>query len=286
MSFIETPRFPENISYGGIGGPGYSTSVVVVNSGHEQRNANWSQARARYNVAHAVRTQTQLDTLIAFFRAMRGKTHGFRYKDFSDYAATTSNGKIGDGVGTGYPTQQLRKQYDAGSLNERRDIRKPVVGTVSVYKNAVLQTVTTHYTLDTTTGIVTWVATSTKTITGITQANPGVVTATAHGFTNGQLVYISGVGGMTQVNNLVFTVAGATSNTFQLSGVNTTSYTAYTSGGTAALYPQPADALTWSGEFDIPVRFDTDQLDVEIISRSGGQLVMGWDNVPLIELRV
>jgi len=55
---------------------------------------------------------------------------------------------------------------------------------------------------------------------------------------------------------VVFTIAGASGSTFNL-GVNTTAYGAYTSGGLASKYAQPADALTWSGEFDLPVRFDT-----------------------------
>lgn len=77
------------------------------------------------------------------------------------------------------------------------------------------------------------VTTGGGTITGITKANPAVVTVTAHGFNNGDKIYITGVGGMTQVNNLEFTVAGVTANTFQLSGVNSTGYTTFTSGGLA-----------------------------------------------------
>jgi len=77
-----------------------------------------------------------------------------------------------------------------------------------------------------------------KTITGITQANPGVVTSASHGFSNGDTVVISGVVGMTQVNGKRFTVASVATNTFQLkdidgANVNTTSYTAYSSGGIA-----------------------------------------------------
>jgi hypothetical protein len=77
-----------------------------------------------------------------------------------------------------------------------------------------------------------------KTITGITQANPGVVTSAAHGFANGDTVVITGVVGMTQVNGKRFKVASVATNTFQLqdidgNNVNTTSYTAYTSGGIA-----------------------------------------------------
>ena len=74
---------------------------------------------------------------------------------------------------------------------------------------------------------------SSKTITAITKANPAVVTASSHGYSNGDRIVISGVVGMTQVNNVEFTVAGVTTNTFQLSGVNSTNYTTYASGGTS-----------------------------------------------------
>lgn len=74
-------------------------------------------------------------------------------------------------------------------------------------------------------------------ITGITQANPAVVTyAGADTYANGDEVEIYGVAGMTQVNGRRFTVANvnAGANTFQLQGVNSTGYTAYSSGGTVA----------------------------------------------------
>ncbi len=79
------------------------------------------------------------------------------------------------------------------------------------------------------------------TITGITKANPGVVTtSTTHTFTDGEQVYIFGVGGMTQVNGIAFTCKSPTATTFQLydtaetpAAVNTSGYTTYTTGGTA-----------------------------------------------------
>lgn len=75
-------------------------------------------------------------------------------------------------------------------------------------------------------------------ITGITQSLPGVVTIAAHGYSNGDWVYILGVGGMTQVNGNYYIVAGVTANTFQLTdlfgnNVNTGIYTAYSGGGTS-----------------------------------------------------
>lgn len=62
------------------------------------------------------------------------------------------------------------------------------------------------------------------TITAITNANPGVVTAASHGLSNGDRVTIQGVDGMTEVNGVEYTVANKTTDTFELSGVNTTSY--------------------------------------------------------------
>jgi Flp pilus assembly protein TadG len=71
----------------------------------------------------------------------------------------------------------------------------------------------------------------TRNISGATRANPVTITSNGHGYSNGDIVWISGVSGMTQINNQAFTVASATTNTFRLSGVNGTSYSNYTSGG-------------------------------------------------------
>jgi len=73
-----------------------------------------------------------------------------------------------------------------------------------------------------------------KTITAITAANPAVVTSTSHGFSNGNDVWIAGVVGMTRLNGRRFTVASSTTNTFELTGEDSTSYDAYSSGGTAS----------------------------------------------------
>lgn len=74
---------------------------------------------------------------------------------------------------------------------------------------------------------------SSKTITGITKANPGVITAASHGFSTGDQVYLSDIGGMTELNNRRVTITVLSANTFSI-GVNTSSYTTYTSGGTAS----------------------------------------------------
>jgi hypothetical protein len=55
-----------------------------------------------------------------------------------------------------------------------------------------------------------------KTITGSTKADPVVVTATAHGFSNGDEVLIQGVTTMVEINDRIFKVADKAANTFEL----------------------------------------------------------------------
>ena len=78
---------------------------------------------------------------------------------------------------------------------------------------------------------VTSIASESGSITGVTQANPAVVTSADHGLSNGENVRITGVTGMTKINNGIFTTANVTTDTFQLSGINSSAYTAYSSGG-------------------------------------------------------
>ena len=77
------------------------------------------------------------------------------------------------------------------------------------------------------------VTAATTAISAITKANPAVVTSNSHGLNNGDRVFITSVVGMTEVNNREFTVAGKTTNTFQLSGVNSSAFTTYGSAGTS-----------------------------------------------------
>ncbi len=199
MSFVEI-QFPADISYGSSGGPTFSTDVIEAFSGFEQRNINWSAARARYNVAHGVKTQSQLDELIAFFRARQGKAIGFRFKDWTDYQAVAQNIGTGNGSQTVF---QLTKKYTS-SVTVTRIIKKPVNNSaLKIYLNAVLQS--SGYTVNYTTGAVT------------------------------------------------FTTA-----------------------------PGSGVAVTADFEFDVPVRFDTDQLDAAIDDFG----TRSWSDIPLVEVRL
>lgn len=89
-------------------------------------------------------------------------------------------------------------------------------------------------------------------ITGITAANPPVVTSAAHGYSNGDVIYIDAVAGMSDVNDRSYTVASAATNTFELSGIDGSGWDAYSSGGKlygyipypyAYAYAIPSDCL-------------------------------------------
>lgn len=93
------------------------------------------------------------------------------------------------------------------------------------------------------------------TITGITKANPGVVTVSSISPTNtltlvnGMTVTISGVLGMTQLNQNRYIVANISGSTFQLydlfgNAVDTSAFGTYVSGGIVNQISYPATAPT------------------------------------------
>jgi uncharacterized protein (TIGR02217 family) len=164
MAFIETPRFPENLSYGSQGGPEYLTGIAVLQSGHEQRRSVWASPRHYYNASYAVKTVDDLVQIRDFFHAMKGRFHGFRFKDWNDYTSAADDVAAPDdedqelGVGDGLEVDfQLRKNYTTGTETLQRPVTKPVAGTTVVAVDGVAQILTTDYTIDETTGIITFV---------------------------------------------------------------------------------------------------------------------------------
>src|SRR4249919_4185505 len=69
---------------------------------------------------------------------------------------------------------------------------------------------------------------SALTVTVATNANPCVMTSTAHGLSNGDYVIVTS--GWSRTTDKVFRVANITTNTFELEGHDTTSTTVYAAG--------------------------------------------------------
>lgn len=278
MAAFSEERLDMGVDYGSDGGPGFSTSIIAFPNGNEARNSHWAQDRGEWQLGQRVISKAKLEYLQAFFRARRGSFQGFRFKDWSDWQATNEALVI-----TGANTAQLIKTYSSGADSQQRDIQKPVGASVSVTRNGGAYSPA----LDSTTGIVTFSEDVSKNVSAITQANPGQATVNAHGFSNGDEIYLSAVLGMTQVNDLVFTITVVDANNFTL-GVDTSGYSAYSSGGTAKKFPQSSESIVWSGEFDVPVRFDTDQFKAQFDAYDDASTDASFflSSLPVVEVRV
>lgn len=299
MSFIESPRFPDKLAFGASGGPQFRTTIIELGSGFEQRNADWSVERRRYDVIHTAKTRDDFDELLAFYLGVaRGRLYGFRFRDPMDYNDTHGDaiGWLGGGVGTGYPTYQMYKRYVSGSNAALRAITKPY-GTISVTRGGVSVAYATgspqgagEITINTATGIITFQADAALVISVHTVGSSHQFrTATDLGLTIGDKVYLSGVTGTAAdlLNGIAHTitnkVVGSPTEYIWTISTNTGGSPTLTgSGGMAYAYPQADEALLWSGEFDVPVRFDTDDL----MAMVRGPRLFDLERIPLVEIRV
>lgn len=151
MSFCEI-QMPTGISRGATGGPVFSSVVVSSASGNEQRIAQWSQGRRKWDVSHALRNNTQRDELIDFFTARRGMFEGFRFKDWSDFRILPANSSDADMITT--TTFQLVKRYISGGVTILRKITKPVDGTLRIWDGST--EITTGWIINNSTGVITF----------------------------------------------------------------------------------------------------------------------------------
>jgi len=210
MNFHEE-RFPTDLSFGSIGGPERRTDVVILNSGFEERNTPWAHSRRRFDAGVSMRSLDDLQELIAFFEARRGRMFGFRWKDWSDFKSCQPSRDVGPldqviGTGNGLKTEyQLCKVYRSGSQDYCRDITKPLVGTLLVAIDAIEFFAGEHFDVD------------------------------------------------------------------------------YNSGKVTFYDPPSETAVITAGyEFDVPVRFDTDILELSAAGFDAGEI----PNVPIVEVRV
>lgn len=151
MSFHNV-RLPVEIERGAVGGPQFYTNVLELSSGHEQRNINWSQTRAQYNISYGISTKAELEAVIHFFYARYGRAYGFRFKDWADYEVELQLLGVGDGSTVDF---QAFKRYTDGTYTFDRTLTKLVDGTVEVYVNGVAAA----FTVDLDTGIITLTST-------------------------------------------------------------------------------------------------------------------------------
>ncbi len=155
-------RFPASLSFGSSGGPERRTDVVTLANGFEERNTPWEHSRRRYDAGLSMRSMDDIDKVLAFFEARRGRMHGFRWKDWSDFKTGVPSREVsfedevialGDEATKIY---QLVKVYRSGEQTYARPVTKPVAGTVRVGIAGVEQQEGEHYEVDTATGLITF----------------------------------------------------------------------------------------------------------------------------------
>jgi uncharacterized protein (TIGR02217 family) len=163
-SFMDDVIFPVHISRGSVGGPDWLAEIVELASGAEERNTPWAAPRRTYDAKYGVRTWDELYEVLSLYHVAMGRMRGFRVKDWTDYrsgspldAPTATDQAIGTGDGA-TAAFQLKKTYTAGAASLLREIVKPVAGTVRVAVDGVERTLTTHFTVDAATGVVTFTA--------------------------------------------------------------------------------------------------------------------------------
>ena len=155
-------EFPRGISLNAQITPMRKTQVVMHGSGAEHRNKQWVGSRRRYNAGYGIKSLDDYNAAIDFWEGVGGRFDGFRWYDWGDSKSSIPSQAVGAqdqviGTGTGaLATFQLVKTYGVGLTPWTRTIHKPISNTVRVSVNGVEKTITTQWTVDLTTGIITF----------------------------------------------------------------------------------------------------------------------------------
>ncbi|HZQ11464.1 MAG TPA: DUF2460 domain-containing protein [Pseudolabrys sp.] len=164
MTAFHEILFPLDIALKSAGGPQRRTDVVALGSGAEERNARWAHSRRRYDAGYGVKTLEALSQVVAFFEERRGRLYGFRWRDRLDHssaapdaAPSATDQAIGSGDGA-TAAFTLVKTYGTVYSPYQRPIAKPVAGSVRVAVAGTEVAEGTAFTVDTTTGVVTFLA--------------------------------------------------------------------------------------------------------------------------------
>lgn len=148
-------RMPVDIERGAVGGPLFNTTVNEQQSGHEQRNQNWTQPLRRWGFNYGMDNRSKFEQLLNFFNTVRGRAYSFRFKDWSDFELTNEVIGVGDNANLIF---QIIKTYDVNTSNALvRPIKRPVNdGNLVVTVDDILQATPANYSVNYNTGIITF----------------------------------------------------------------------------------------------------------------------------------
>lgn len=256
------------IQYGSSWMDDYNVNIVTTSAGQEYRSLVHIYPLRKFDVTFMMDNINMWEDLVNIYHRAHGKYAGFRAKcidEFTSNANGTTTETAFDqplGVVTAGSEYQLRKYYGMDkspgtSGYAYRNIHKPVAGTVLVgIQSTIIRSA--DFSVNNTTGIVTFAANKSINITGISKAAQAVISTTnTAGLVSGQSVYISGSVGMTQINGLRAFITAVNTNVSITVNINSTAFSTWTSGGTAQTNPQTGEQLTAGFQFDFPVRFNS-----------------------------
>lgn len=170
MAFLDI-EFPRSLKFHSLGGPRFSTQVNQGFGGAEQRNQNWAASRGKWSVSlqtpsdRNIARQQYVDAVVGFFRVAAGKANAFRFWDAKDHSLIGQVIGIGDGATTVF---QLKKTYLCGGQSFVYNVTKPVwsnavtylggplPNSIQIAVNGAVQAYGSVWTLDPTTGLVTF----------------------------------------------------------------------------------------------------------------------------------
>jgi uncharacterized protein (TIGR02217 family) len=140
--------FPGGVARGATGGPSFSTQIVTLASGSEQRNQNWANSRGRGNISTGIRDRADMAAVIAHFHVVKGRAYSFRFRDWNDFDGV--NQAMAPITATSW---QIVKRYARAGFEHVRTITKPISGTVVV---RIAGSVVTPAAINHLTGVVTF----------------------------------------------------------------------------------------------------------------------------------
>jgi uncharacterized protein (TIGR02217 family) len=287
--FIETRFNDTRIIYGTMGGPAWKTAIAQVNSGKELREATWLYPLCSYDFVDRAITEDEAYYIRDFFNAVQGMLIGFRFKDWLDWR-DDGNGIVNmTGFGNNTSTGQLFKTYSMGGQKNFRKISKPVLGTVKIFIDGVEAT---SATVDTTTGVVSLpLVAHTITAASASGVSAALLTVPGHDFQAGDYATFAFTGGAWSSAGGIRTISVIDANTISIP-VNASGFGSFATGEIHS-FAQARNVLTWTGEFDVPVRFDADAIQMQFMSAQvlvngypGSEAVLGMKGFDLKAIRL
>jgi hypothetical protein len=266
---------PESVQEGHIRGKNQRMNQRVANqAGYMAVNAGWVESLRRFELGVIPMSLDIWKTIEGLYEVTYGGVYGFLMSDPKDHTVDTGEGMLQPynstlgnigaiALGYGVPTYRLSKRYTVAGSTRTRDRRIVRLNQVSVTRAGSPVSVGAspgNIAINSDTGLITFVPDATQSLSSITTG-----ASTVLNFANGTgMVAAMSVGERVYLDFTTGSAAGTLngkSHAITAKGATSLTVSTNTSGlagavGTAYRYPQPSEALAWTGSFYVPVHFE------------------------------